>query len=385
MSVTTARGSPSIGRTEPGICVRTRVFKQALTEVTRLIPARPELPVCKGVLLRCTEDALIVTAGTQWDGMSRHIGRTGAGLPDVLVDARMLRNLIAKHQPRGETTLAVDGSRVDVEQGRTHARLLTLPIDDYPGPLQPPDSGYRITADHLAAIANNVATAADTSERAFPPALADVKLEADHTNLRAVASDDQRAVVLDAPVTPVGTPEPFNVTVSAAVLRHIAAPAARHDDEITVAIGKGHLLLAARSTFAHTLLTDNGGFPDSLTSAEETPPTAVTIDRDAMITELKIITCIADRDDPVRLDAAGDRMHLEVGDDTARGESSIPSTGAGPLTAEFHHGKLTSTLQKLPPGPIMLAVDPRRGPAHITSPHQPGLRHLLLPTNRRRD
>lgn len=385
MSITTARGSSAIGRTEPGICVRTQAFKQALTEVTRLIPALPELPVCRGVLLCCTEDTLIVTAGTQWDGMSRRIGRTGVGLPDVLVDARMLRNLIAKHQPRGETTLTVDGSRVDVEQGRTRARLLTLPIEDYPGPVQAPDSGYRITSDHLAAIANNVATAADTRERAFPPALADIKLEADHTNLRAVATDGHRTVILDAPVTPVGTPEPFDVTVSATVLRNIAAPAARHNDETTLAIGNQHLLLAATSTFAHTLLTDNGAFPDGWTSAEKTPPTAVTVDRDAMLAELKIITCIAGRDDPVRLDAAGDRMHLEVGDDTARGESSIPSTGAGPITAEFHHGKLTSALQKLPPGLITLAVDPGRGPAQITSPHQPGLRHLLLPTDSRRD
>lgn len=385
MSVTTARGSPGIGRTEPGIRVRTHVFKQALTEVTRLIPALPELPVCRGVLLRCTEDALIMTAGTQWDGMSRRIARTGAGLPDVLVDARMLRNLIAKHQPRGQTTLTVEGSRVNVDQGRTHARLLTLPIEDYPQPLLAPNSGYRITADHLAAIADNVATAADTSERAFPPAMADVKLEADHTNLRAVATDGHRTVILDAPVTPVGAPKPFDVTVSAAVLRRIAAPTARHDDETTIAIGDQHLLLVAPSTSSHTLLTDNGGFPDRWTFAEEISPTAVTVDRDAMVTELKIITCIAGRDDPVRLDAVGDRVHLEVGDETARGESSIPSTGAGPLTAELDHGRLTSALQKLPSGPVTLTVDSRRGAAQLTSPHQPGLRHVLLPATRRGD
>ena len=380
MSTTTARSSPTIDQQEPRIYVGTEAFKQALTEVTRLIPQRPDLPVCNGVLLRCTRDTLIVTAGSQWEGISRHIARSGAGLPDVLVDARMLRNLVAKHQRRGETALTLDRSWVNVEQGRTHARLLALPIEDYPAPPPAPRSGHRITTDHLAAIANNVATAADTRKGAHPPVLADVKIEADDTSLRAVATDGRRTAVLEAPVTPVGAAEPFDVTVSAAVFRHIAAPTARHDDETMIAVDNQHLLFAAPSTTSHTLLTDNGGFPDCQTSLGEAPSIAVTIDRDALIKELKIITSIAGPDDTVRLDAVGDRIHLEISNDNARGESSIPSTGTTePLTAELHHAKLTELLRKLSPGPITLAIDPKQGPTQFTSPHQPGLWHLLSP------
>lgn len=383
MSRTTARGSPSMDRKEPGICVRTDVFKQALAEVTRLIPERPDLPVCNGVMLHCTRNTLIVTAGSQWDGISRHIARSGDDLPAVLVDARMLRNLVAKHRRGGGTVLTLDRSWVSVEQGRMRARLLTLPIEDYPAPQPPPRSGHRITADHLAAIANNVATAADISKGAYPPALADVKIEADDASLRVVATDGRRTAVLEAPVTPVGAPESFEVTVSAAVFRHIAAPTARHDDETVIAVEDQHLLFAAPSTTSHTLLTDNGRFPDCQTSLDEAPSMAVTIDRDALINELKIITSIAGPDDPVRLDAVGDRIHLEVSNDSARAESSIPSTGTTePLTAEFHHSRLTSLLRKLPPGPITLANDPKQGPTQFTSPRQPGLRHLLLPALR---
>jgi len=370
--------------------VPTRAFKQAVQNVRRLIPKRPELPVCSGALLRASDGQLTVTGGSPETGsLTLELECAGGDVPDVLTSARLLGDLVAKHDPGGQTTLRSSGSHLIVEQGEHHARLLTLPTEDYPRPPAPPACGHRIAADHLVRVSKDVAAAAATSENtAGRAALTCVKLEASAHRFRALASDGYRLTVLDTATTPVGEVDQgstSSVLIPAVVFQRIAPPIARSAKHAILAMSGAGVQLATPDSSAHVPAAEIGGFPDLDQSMEANRTTRVHVERDALQRELKLLTVAARRDDLIHLRIDGARLHLEAGTEgthETRGESSIAIIEAPAVETHdiaFSHRLLTRLLTGHPHGPIELAFSNDLKPAEITCPSRPGVRNLLMP------
>lgn len=365
------------------ITLSTRELQHLLKEVTQAVPAgSPSLPIFTGLLLRTDSDTLLVTGGDEQRSLSRRIEHTGLPLAPVLVPARMLRDTVNLHAASGRSMLTVDQCHVTVSQGGRRTRLLQLPAQAYPPPPSPAAPGFTMTGGQLTRIASQVAPFARAPE-GTDQAHTDVHLVTDCGGLRSVATDRRRLAILDIPVTCANGRGNLDVMVPASALRLAAKTLTRSTGEIIVSLSGEHLVMTTPDGQLTAKISDHAPFPSFEPVLEHVSPLAVTVDRDRLLTELKPIALITKGRLPVHLNiehGEPGELGLQAGTEEARAIGSVPADGDHdpPRGAAFDTEYLREALRTFPAGAVSIGFGTELGPAMITSPVAPGLRHLLM-------
>ncbi|MER5866150.1 DNA polymerase III subunit beta [Kitasatospora sp. NPDC002040] len=274
-----------------------------------------------------------------------------------------------------DVDLELDGARLRLLCGGTRFTLPTLPVDEYPGLPDVPDTVLTVQGDALANAVTQTAIAADTDDSV--PALTGLQLALDGDQLTLAATDRYRFAVRNVTVEPTGTlpgvrprkrdkdapePTPEELRLAAGTVlvpaRFLAEASRALAGEHPVRIGwtDSQVTLSVPGRTIGTRLLDvefpkySSIWPDTATAAMTL---TVTVEHTAAA--LKRVALVATRETPVRLtvDATRGVLLLEAGhgDDAQaldRVECSV--TGAlpdGADTAAFNPGFLADCLKSM--------------------------------------
>lgn len=355
---------------------------RAAVATARVAPVKPRLPILTGALLHAGPRGMTLNGGLRF-GVIRAVQGSDGSLPDVVVDARLLRDLVCLHDTTAPTTLSLNGPRLILTQERRSAELPALPVEDFPRPPDPPaaGSGYRLRGARLRALARSVVTVA--RDLSGPrPAPGNVHLRIDGTGadavLRAAGTDRRRLAVADEPVIAPDSAEPFDVMVPADALRRAAA-IVEATDQLSISVDQYRLWISDPSGAFFADLIVGEYPPDYESLLSRVSSTETVVDRDVLLTELRRLSVAARTAYPIRMTVDDDAMDLEAGNsDAVVVRSRIPVTGnPASRSVAVHAEGLRDALRSFSKGPVAIAFGPDARVVCLSRPADTRLRHVL--------
>jgi DNA polymerase-3 subunit beta len=166
------------------------VLSAQLGWVTRVLPARPAIPVLAGVRIEVAEDRVYLAATDYdtWAQAALEADTEGEGV--VVLPGRLLASLVAQLPGAHLLTLDIAPDQVRISCGPTRASLRTLPAEDYPAPPERPDPVGQADAAEMASALGQVHAAASTDPTLI--ALTGIHLQFDDGGLLMAATDTYR-------------------------------------------------------------------------------------------------------------------------------------------------------------------------------------------------
>ena len=125
----------------------------------RALPNRPSIPTLSGLLLSADEQDLTLSGFDLENAAQVHVDATVDEPGRVLVSGRLLAD-IARSLPNQPVVFATEGSRIELQCGRSSFVLPTLPVDEYPTLPAMPDPVGSVGGELFAAAVSQVAIAA---------------------------------------------------------------------------------------------------------------------------------------------------------------------------------------------------------------------------------
>ncbi len=317
-------------------------FQDAVTWVARSLPARPTVPVLRGILLEATEQGVTVS-GYDYETSARM--QVSAEVPEsgtALVSGRLLAD-ITKALPNKPVDVAFDGTHLAIVAGRAHFSLPIIPVEDYPQLPTPPARTGAVPSDEFAEAVGQVAVAAGKDDTL--PMLTGIRVEIEGSTVVMAATDRFRLAVREFEWKPATDDLEAAVLVPARTLSEAAktmTSSGASDIEIEMGDGAsvgadGMLGVTAgpRQTTARLLDAEFPKFRQLLPATH----TAVASVEIAPLTEaIKRVALVAERGAQVRMQFSEDGLVLAAGgDDSGSAEESLPAEFAGePLTIAFN-------------------------------------------------
>ncbi|MDN5757730.1 MAG: DNA polymerase III subunit beta [Tomitella sp.] len=328
-------------------------FQDAVTWVARSLPARPTVPVLRGILLEAT-DAGVTVSGYDYETSARmQVSAEVAESGSVLVSGRLLAD-ITKALPNKPVDVSFDGTHLSIVAGRGTFSLPIIPLEDYPQLPTPPARTGSLSTDGFAEAVGQVAVAAGKDDTL--PMLTGIRLEIEGSKVVMAATDRFRLAVREFEWTPTAADLEAAVLVPARTLSEAAKTmTSSSSGEIEIEMGDGSSVGAdgmlgvtagARQTTARLLDAEFPKFRQLLPS-EHTAVAGVEI---APLTDaIKRVALVAERGAQVRMQFSEDGVLLSAGgDDSGRAEESLPVDFVGEsLTIAFNPSYLLEGLGAL--------------------------------------
>lgn len=360
------------------------VLAEAVAWTTRVLPARPPVPVLTGVLLVAVPDGLQLSA-FDYEVSARmtapaQVEEEGR----VLVQGRLLAD-IARALPGKPVTLHLDGAKLRVEAGSSRFALPVMPVEEYPQLPPPPQRVGSVPGEVFAAAVAQVAVAAARDET--PPVLTAVRVEIDGGTVSLVATDRYRLALRDVEwhADDPGTTQAF--LVRARTLNDIAKSLGGTEVEIGLSSGPGELLGISAGGRRTTVPLMDGEYPPVRRLFPETSDTTVVVEAAALVDGVRRMALIGDRS-PVRLTIAEDEIVLEAGtgeDAQATDALAVEAVDGPGLSIAFNAQYLMDGLAAAGSKYVRLSFTQPSKPALLSGHDQPdasdtrGYTYLLMP------
>ncbi len=326
-------------------------FADAVAWVAKNLPTRPTVPVLAGVLLRGTEDGLLISGFDYEVSAEVRVSAEIASPGSVLVSGRLLSD-ITRALPNKPVDFHVEGTRVALNCGSARFSLPTMAVEDYPTlPTLPAETGT-LPAELFAEAIGQVAVAAGRDDTL--PMLTGVRVEISGEAVVLAATDRFRLAVRELIWSAAAPDIEAAVLVPAKTLAE-AAKAGPDGSQVHLSLGAGSgvgkdglLGISGNGKRSTTRLLD-AEFPKfrQLLPAEHTAVATIGV---AELTEaIKRVALVADRGAQVRMEFAEGLLRLSAGaDDVGRAEEDLSVDFAGePLTIAFNPIYLTDGLGSL--------------------------------------
>lgn len=323
------------------VTVSREALRAAVQAVAPAVARSSTLPVLKMLKLEARDGALTLTATNRDEWVAKTIpAEVGGDGGVVLVSADTLSRLLRELPPE-TIRLALKGDRLALNCGKVRSTLATLPPDEFPVIDQ---SGQATVCTLGVASLKKLAdrTAFAVSQADSRPTLNGVLLELRADRLRMVATDGQKLVRADEPVS--GT-DIGDVIVPPAAFEHVARCFA--DGDVVVSRGESWITFSTDAATVSTRLIE-GPFPPYDAAIPKKHKIVATLDRQAVLAAVQRVMVVVAGElfsDGVRRR----RMRLAFEDGTVRASGSDQDVGS-----------LDDTLPcELTGEPIELACDPQ--------------------------
>ncbi|MGV1036487.1 MAG: DNA polymerase III subunit beta [Candidatus Nanopelagicales bacterium] len=306
------------------------VLADGVAWAARALPSRPSIPTLSGVLIS-SDDSELTLSGFDMEQAARvQVEATIDEPGQVLVSGRLLAD-IARSLPAAPVVIATEGSRLEVQCGRSSFVLPTLPVDEYPQlPEMPAPVGSVGGGDFAHAVAQ-VAIAAGRDDTL--PMLLGVRLEIDGDQVTMAATDRYRLAVREF----TWNPEQSGFQGAALVPAKILADTAKllaGAKRVSVAYapgtsGEGLMGFEGDGRRTTTRLLD-GEFPKYRQLLPADTSSVATVEKAALVEAVKRVSLVAERNTPVRLVFSGEEVALQAGSgDEAQATESLESRIVG--------------------------------------------------------
>ncbi|MDR1447710.1 MAG: DNA polymerase III subunit beta [Candidatus Ancillula sp.] len=169
--------------------IKKDVLLDSINWVSRVIVARPVLPILSNVLLVAKDTSLTLSASnievSSKSEKLANIEKPG----EVIVQGRLFAEVV-KALPNKDITLELKGSKLVVESENLHYSISCAPKDSYPDSTQMPKVLGSVETDLLLRSVQQVSVAAAKEENT--PILTAIKVEIDNENITFSAIDRYR-------------------------------------------------------------------------------------------------------------------------------------------------------------------------------------------------
>ncbi|MBQ5557730.1 MAG: DNA polymerase III subunit beta [Aeriscardovia sp.] len=324
--------------------VNSRAFADATEWASRIISARPTVPVLAGIKIRAQEGLLLLST-FNYEQSARY--QIDAGVDEegtIVVQGKLLAE-IARMLPTDKTYLVTEGSRLAIKSGKSIFNLQLMNETDYPQlPAIPQPIGSidgRLFAD---AVSQAIVAVARSESR---PVLTGVRVTLDGGQLVFCATDRFRLTRVTVDWNPVQPNIQASLIIPGSVLKDIASSI---DTAQNVVIGyddvEANLLSFDNAGRVKTSQLIDGEFPNvDRLFADEYPIHAV-IEKQSLVDALHRVSLVAEREAPIRMEFTGDAVRLSAGtaDESQASEILAADLEGEPLTVAFNPMYLLSGL-----------------------------------------
>ena len=324
--------------------VNSSAFADAAEWASRIISARPTVPVLAGIKIHAQE-GLLQLSTFNYEQSARY--QIDAGVDEegtIVVQGRLLAN-IARALPTDKTRLVTEGPRLAIRSGKSVFNLQLMNETDYPElPAVPQPIGSidgKVFAD---AVSQAIVAVARDENR---PVLTGVRVVFDGDEIVFSATDRFRLTRVTAGWTPARPDIRTSVIISGTVLKDIAGSI---DTAQNVVIGydetEANLLSFDNAGRVKTSQLIDGEFPNvDRLFADEYPIHAV-IEKQSLVDALHRVSLVAEREAPIRMEFTGDEVRLSAGaaDESQASEVVAADLDGEPITVAFNPMYLLSGL-----------------------------------------
>ena len=356
------------------------VLVEALGTAGRAVASRGgALPVLSGVRVEVRGNELRLT-GSDLD-LTIQVTTTVAGSGDgvTVVPSRLASDIVRALEP-GAVDVEVDDNEARISSGRSQFALRTLPADDFPRLVDPPEQAVTLDAKDFADALRQVVRAASSDDAR--PILTGVLMAAEETGLRLVATDSYRLAVRDLPGTTV-LGEGQKVLVPSKALGELArvlGSAGEPGGEVTLRLGERDATFEVGGMRLTTRLIE-GEFPNYRQLIPSSYPNRLTVGREPLLDAVRRVKLMAREATPLRLVMRPDGLELlAVTQDVGQAHEELDAKYEGAeLTVAFNPEFLIDGIEATTGDEVSLETTDALKPATVRSTEGADYLYLLMP------
>ncbi|QTX06056.1 DNA polymerase III subunit beta [Agromyces archimandritae] len=369
------------------------VFSEAVSFAVKLLPQRTTLPILSGVLIRTSEDGLVLSSFDYEVSSQTEIAADVEEPGTILVHGRLLAE-IASRLPNAPVRFTTEESRISVACGSANFTLASMPVEEYPSVPEIGEPSGVVPADAFADAVSQVAVAASRDD--VTPVITGVQLEIADNRLSMVATDRYRVAVrdIDWDGGRVGDEEVTTALVPARTLQEIGKTFG-HSGTISVTIAQRDdraIIAFSADKKTVTSLLIKGNFPPVRRLFPETVDNYAVMNTAELIEATRRVSLVLEREAALRYSFGEEGLTLEaIGSEQAQAQETIDTVltgeatvvslkpqflldGLGAVHSEFVRVSFTKTENPNKPGPVLITAQTSREQAGNDS-----YRYLLQP------
>jgi DNA polymerase-3 subunit beta len=305
--------------------VPTTALQRAVADVSRIIPARPPVPVMAGLVVEAGPDGLYLSSFDYTTSIRVQVDDGAFPAAYGIATAKRLSDLLKHHDKAGLSSLIVGETEWHLTQGAMDASGKLLPAADYPK--LPTVKGvwvFQIDGKSLLEAAKRAHNAAGRDQTL--PVLQCVQLDLVANQVELASTDRYRLSVEQIPVT-----RNRRVTllkdwgpakVHSATLVDIAT-ILKDQDDIRVQWDK-EIVVFRTDTTTITTRVEEGQFPNYRRLLPTEFETTATVDRDLFVKRLKYVAEGCARNEPVKVEVSEAGLTLVADGDESTTKASLP-------------------------------------------------------------
>ncbi len=363
--------------------IDTAALLAAVKDVQPSTKARA-VPVLAGVRLHLLPNGLLEVSAFDYEtSITRRVPVTG-DIPDVLVPAALLRTALQNLDGKQESTLAVEGEKFVLTQGRKRVTVNPLALEDYPQlPQVPRRRDFTVNGEHLDFIGTKVAVFAGRDD--MLPVLTGVRLEVVNGVLTAMATDRYRAGLAEFPVTMPALDETKKFgTLSVLLLgMPLIGKLLKDAEHVAVTIEQAdsvHNVTFHTDETTVTVRTLDGEFPKLRSLFPANADTTAVVDPKALLAAVKFAATACERNTPVHLNVTDGALEVAGGSGEDVFSDTVDAVFAvDDITIGANPTYLSDALKVWDKNPVALQFTQPARPIQFTSPAVPNLRVLQMP------
>ena len=301
--------------------MKIRVEREALADavawVARSLPNRPTAPILAGMLLEAEADGVTLSSFDSTTSAKVTLPAQVTDEGQVLVSGRLLSD-IARSLPNKPVELNADHSKVELTCGSARFTLQTLPVDEYPTLPDMPSQTGTVDASVFEKAVGQVFVAAGRDE--LLNVFTGVKMEIDGENLSLLATDRYRMALKELTWNPASPGLEGNVLVPGKVLAD-TAKSMTAGETVTISLstteaeGEGLAGFVGEGTKGKREATTrllSQAFPKVRHLMDVQATVSVRVDTGALLSAVKRVALVAERNTPLRMRIQDDHITLEA-------------------------------------------------------------------------
>ncbi len=307
------------------------VVAEAVQWAARSLPNRPSVPILAGLRIEAQGNQVVLSSFDYETSAKIAVPATVSDEGVALVSGRLLAD-IARSLPAKPVDISSDESKMEIVCGSARFTLQLLPVNEYPALPAMPESTGVIASDAFAQAVSQVVVAAGRDE--LLPVFTGVRLEIDGDTLSLLATDRYRMALKEITWNPGSTSAEGAALVPAKVLSD-TAKSITAGEGVTLSLsagesGDGLIGFAGDGPSGVREITTrllDGEFPKVRHLMSVQPAVTVRANTAEVISAVKRVALVAERNTSLRMIIADDHITLEAATgDQARAVEAVEAT-----------------------------------------------------------
>jgi len=361
--------------------MKIRVSKLKARDAVKLASSaadrRGTIPILSNILLETEDNILRMTATNLEIGVSTVVDCEVEEEGRVTVNANKAAKLFSS-LTGDEIFIETSDSKLTVKSANSRFSLATLPPDEFPEIELPASYPITLPSEEIDKAIKKVSYATSRDEARY--VLTGVLFRSLDDRLHVVATDGHRLALYEVFVPSKGL-SAIIPKKSLSELKKVL----REGEEVSVAEQGNKLYFSGGDTVMWTSLIE-GEYPDYTAVIPQDNPTVVNADREELLSALKEVSIIFDKDEVMAVSFNLESGRLTLQAKNVEGESpdeamvTIPVDYAGePFTVNFNIIHMIESISSFDGSTVTMKFGEELTPVLIVSDEEPNLKNVVMP------